>query len=140
MLLKTASEKLCSLKNYVNLFNVEAFFLHELPPLVFKRFSTILHYSVMTQIMLSFINTFQILNINVLMNFKCKLDVSSYFKKFEYLKCNYDVIGDPMNINKADQTYSFISRTNSDNLMWFSLFSFLQQRAFILILKNYHNI
>ena len=38
-----------------------------------------------------------------------------------------------MNINEEDQTYSLISRTNSDNLMWFSLFSFLQQRAFIFI-------
>ena len=41
-----------------------------------------------------------------------------------------------MNINEADQTYSLISRTNSDNLMRFSLFSFLQQRAFIFITKK----
>ena len=55
---------------YVNLFNVEAFFVHKLPPLDFKRFSTILHYSVMTQMILAFINTFQTLNINLLMNLK----------------------------------------------------------------------
>ena len=42
-----------------------------------------------------------------------------------------------MNINEADQTYSVISSSNSDNLMWFSLFSFLQQRAFIFVTKNY---
>ena len=99
------------LKNYVSVFNVEAF-LHELPPLVFKRFSTILHYSVMTQMSLAFINTFQILNINLLMKLKFKLEVISYFKKFKNLKCNYDVIVDLMNINEADQVYSLISRTN----------------------------
>ena len=70
MLLKTAWKASCSFKNYINLFNVEAFFVHELPPLVFKRFSTILHYSVMTQMILAFINTFQIFNINLLMNLK----------------------------------------------------------------------
>ena len=68
-------------------------------------------------------NTFQILYINLLMHFK--LDVISYFKKFKNLKCNYDVIVDLMNINEADQTYSVISRSNSDNLMRFLLFSFL---------------
>ena len=36
-----------------------------------------------------------------------------------------------MNINEADQTSSLISRINSDNLAWFSLFGFLQQRTFI---------
>ena len=36
-----------------------------------------------------------------------------------------------MNINEADQTHFLISATNIDNLMWFLLFSFLQQRAFI---------
>ena len=41
-----------------------------------------------------------------------------------------------MIINEADQTYFLISRTNTDNLMWFLLFSFLQQRAFIFIMKN----
>ena len=41
-----------------------------------------------------------------------------------------------MNINEADQTYSRISRTNSDNLMRFSLFSFLEQRAFIFVLNE----
>ena len=34
-------------------------------------------------------------------------------------------------------TYFYISRTNTDNLMWFLLFSFLQQRAFIFIMKKY---
>ena len=43
------------------MFNVEAFFVNELPPLVFKRFLTILHYFVMKQMILAFINTFQIL-------------------------------------------------------------------------------
>ena len=42
-----------------------------------------------------------------------------------------------MNINLADKTYSFISSTNTDNLMRFSVFSSLQQRAFIFIMKNY---
>ena len=41
-----------------------------------------------------------------------------------------------MNINLADQSYYLISRTNSDNLMLFSLFSFLQQRAFIFMIKT----
>ena len=50
--------------------NVEAFLVHELPPLVFKRFAILLHYSVMVQMILAFINTFQILNINLLMNLK----------------------------------------------------------------------
>ena len=71
MLLKNASKDLCSFKNYVNLFNVEAFFVHELPPLVFFfKISTIMQYSVMTQMILAFINTFQVLNINLLMNLK----------------------------------------------------------------------
>ena len=47
----------CSLKNYLILIFVEAFFVHELPPLVFKRFSTTLHCSVMIQMLLAFINT-----------------------------------------------------------------------------------
>ena len=42
-----------------------------------------------------------------------------------------------MNINEAEQTYSLISRTNTGNMMWFSLFCNLQQRAFIFILKIY---
>ena len=62
--------------------------------------------------------------------------VITYFKKFKNLEFNYDLLGDLLNINEADQTYSLISRTNSDNLMQFSLFSFLQQRAFIFILKK----
>ena len=66
----------------------------------------------MTQMILAFINTFQILNINLLMKLKFKLEVISYFKKFENLKCNYDVIVDLMNIYVADQVYSLISRTN----------------------------
>ena len=41
-----------------------------------------------------------------------------------------------MNINEADQAYYLISRTNSDNLMRFSLFSFLQQRTFIFVTKT----
>ena len=45
MLLKTAEKSSCSFKNYISLFNVEAVFVHELPPLFFKTFSTILHYS-----------------------------------------------------------------------------------------------
>ena len=45
-----------------------------------------------------------------------------------------------MSINEADQTYSLSSRTNKDNLMQFSLFSFLQQRTFNFIMKNYRNI
>ena len=70
MLLKIPSKNSCSLKNYVNVFIAEAFFVHESPPLVFKQFSTILHYFVMTQMILAFINTFQILDINLLMNLK----------------------------------------------------------------------
>ena len=76
---------------------------------------------------LAFINIFQILNINLLMFLNFKVEVISYFKKLKTLKCNHDVTVDIMNINEADQTYSFISRPNSDNLMRFSLFSFLQQ-------------
>ena len=64
----------------------------------------------------------------------------SYFKKFKNLKCNYDVIEDLMNINEADQTYSLTARTNSDNLMRFSLVSFLQQSDFIFVNRNYINI
>ena len=41
-----------------------------------------------------------------------------------------------MNINEADQTFFLISRTNTDNLIWFLLFSFLQQRALIFTKKN----
>ena len=48
----------------------KAFFVHELSPLVFKIFSTTLHFSVMIQMILALINTFQILNINLLMNLK----------------------------------------------------------------------
>ena len=109
--------------------------VHELPPLVFKRFSTTMHYYVMPQMILTFINLFQILNINLLMYLKFKLKVISYFKKFKNLKNNFDIIGDLMKINEADQTYFLISRTNTDNLMWF--FSFVQQRAFIFIMKKY---
>ena len=42
-----------------------------------------------------------------------------------------------MNINKADQTYFVISRTNTDNPVWLLLFSFLHQKAFIFIMKKY---
>ena len=35
-----------------------------------------------------------------------------------------------MNINEADKAYFYISRTYKDNLIRFSWFSFLQQRAF----------
>ena len=70
MLLKTASKNFCSFKNYISLFNAEEFFIHELPPLVCKRFSITLHYSVMIYMTLAFINIFQTLNINLLMNLK----------------------------------------------------------------------
>ena len=74
---------------------------------------------------------------NLLMNLKFfEPEVISHFKKLKNLKCNYDIIEDLMNINEADRTYSLISRANSDNLMPFSLFSFLQQRAFIFITKK----
>ena len=125
------------IQNYVNLLNVEAFFVRELPPIVFKRFSATLYYSVMIQMILALINTLQILNINLLMNLNSKLEVISYFEKIKNLKCNYDIIEDLMDINETDQTYSIISRTNSDNLMRSSLFSFLQQRTFIFVTKNY---
>ena len=52
-------------------------------------------------------------------------------------KCNYGIIEDLMNINEVNQTYSLISGINTDNLMRFMLFSFLQQRAFIFVTKNY---
>ena len=53
-------------KSYVNLFHAEAFLVHELPPLVFKRFSTTMYYSVMTKMILTFIiNIFQTLIINL---------------------------------------------------------------------------
>ena len=39
----------------------EPFLVHELSPLVFKRFSTTIHCSVMPQMSLTFINIFQIL-------------------------------------------------------------------------------
>ena len=41
-----------------------------------------------------------------------------------------------MNINEADQTYSLITRTNTDNLMRFSLLCFLQRRVFILLMET----
>ena len=44
--------------------------MHELPPLVFTRFSVTLHISVMIHMILAFINTFQLLKINFLMNLK----------------------------------------------------------------------
>ena len=57
-----------------------------------------------------------------------------YSKKFKNLKCNYDIIGDLMNINEADKTYFLISRTNTDNLMWFLLFSIFTAKSF-----HFHN-
>ena len=84
------------------------FSVHKLSPLAFKRFSATVHFFVMPQMILTFINLFQILNINLLM----------------YLN-NYDIIGDLMNINEVDQTYFVIPRPNTDNLMWVLLFSFL---------------
>ena len=86
MLLKTFSKNSCSFKNSVSLFNVEAVFVHELPPLFSKTFSTTLHNSMMKQMIqmiLAFVNTFQILNINLLMNLNFKLEIISYFKKFK---------------------------------------------------------
>ena len=77
----------------------------------------------MIQMNLAVINTFQ-------------LEVISHFKKFKNLKCNYDIKEDLMNTNETDKTFSLISRNNSDNLKRFSLFSFLQQRAFIFITKT----
>ena len=47
------------------------FSVHELSPLVFKRFSIIMHYFMMTQMILTFINTFQILNIKLLLYLEC---------------------------------------------------------------------
>ena len=41
-----------------------------------------------------------------------------------------------MNINEADQTYFLTSRTNTDSLMGFLLFRFLQLRAFIFLMKK----
>ena len=49
-------------------------------------------------------NLFEILKFNI-----------SYFKKFENLKCNYDVVGDLMNINEADQTYSHLVNMYNSN-------------------------
>ena len=46
------------------------FSVHELPPLVFKRFLITMHYSVMSQMILTFRNIFQISNINLLMYMK----------------------------------------------------------------------
>ena len=46
------------------------FLVHELSPLVFKRFSTSMYYYVMPQMILTFINMFQILNIDLLMYLK----------------------------------------------------------------------
>ena len=48
--------------------------MHDTALLVFIRFSTTMHYSVMTQMILTFINIFQILNINLLiyLNFQTK--------------------------------------------------------------------
>ena len=37
-----------------------------------------------------------------------------------------------MNINEADQTYFLISRTNTDNLMWFFDIQFLTAKCFHL--------
>ena len=44
--------------------------VHELSPLVFKRFSITMNYSVMPQMILTFIHIFQILNIYLLMYLK----------------------------------------------------------------------
>ena len=52
----------------------------------------------MTQMILAFIDAFQIFNITI-MNLNFKLEVISYFKKIKNLKCNYDVIVDLVNIN-----------------------------------------
>ena len=116
------------------------FTILELPPLLFKRFPTTMHYSVISQIILTFINVSQILKINLVIYLKCLLNIISYFKKFKNLKCNYDITEDLMNINEADQTYSLISRTDKDNLICFSSHSFSQQRAIIFIMKNNLNI
>ena len=84
----------------------------------------------MIQMILAFINTFQILNILKIFNefeiLNLKLLAISKKKNKKKLKVHYNIIEDLMNTNEADQTYSLISRTNSDNLMRFSLFSFLQ--------------
>ena len=127
----------CPFTTHVKLFNTEPFLVSELPPLLFKRFSTTTHYPVMSQMILMFTNIFQTLNINLLIYMKFKLKkFISYFKKFKNSKCNYDVIGDLMNINEAGQTYPLISKTNEDNLMRFSLFIFSQQNTFFFIMKT----
>ena len=70
ILLKTVTKNVGPFKSYVNLFHAEAFLVHELSPLVFKIFSTTMHYTVMTKMILTFINIFQTLNINLLMYLK----------------------------------------------------------------------
>ena len=72
MLLIITSKKLMFIQKLCQFISVEAFFVPELLLLDFKQFSTILHYSVMTQMILAFINTFQILNVNLIMNLKFK--------------------------------------------------------------------
>ena len=64
---------------------------HELPLFLFRRFLIAMHYSVMLQRTLTFINIFQILKINLLIYLNVKLKFISYFKKFKNLKCNYDI-------------------------------------------------
>ena len=71
MLLKIATKTLVRSKDMSTYFMQRPFTLHELPPLPFKRFSTTLHYSVMSLIILTFINIFQNLKINLSINLKC---------------------------------------------------------------------
>ena len=44
--------------------------VYDLPALLFERFSTTVHFFVMTQVVLNFINIIQIFNINLLMYLK----------------------------------------------------------------------
>ena len=61
ILLKTAIKT--SFKSYMSVYVMQRpFSVHELPPLVFKTFLTTMHNSVMTQIILTSRNIFQILN------------------------------------------------------------------------------
>ena len=65
-----ATKKSCPFVSYVNLFNAFIFSVHELSSLDFKRFSTTMHYSVIPQMILTFINILQILNIYLFMHLK----------------------------------------------------------------------
>ena len=70
ILLKIATKTHVCSKFMSSYFMQRPFTVHELPPLLFKRFSTIMHYSVMSQMILTSMNISQILKIDLLIYLK----------------------------------------------------------------------